>query len=268
MSKADRQKKRTQKRYAKPSKPRIIGAAVNDNFVNDNDEPVTIRGVRLTDNQVRRWHAALRNIEHTSLEVRRAGHVVLEAIDREIDAKLNSEHAASGIEERKGLEALRGMSVGLSKVEGAVGAPRLHVDGLATMLAAGAITSSQHSAGMLYRTDYERIDPEKSLTPPEAKEIKAAHGGDGWDRKKREIAERVFRVHLMICGVDNKPGSRGAIPNLPKGHPAMRAIYALDEVAGKGRIIAYMSESGSVRARIRDDLTFALDACEIVYGLG
>ena len=226
--------------------------------------------MKLTDSQARRYHIAVRNLEHESPEVRRAGHVTLETLDREINARIAEETAASGIEERRGLEALRGVEIGRSKVEGAVGAARLHTDGLATMLSSGAITSTQHAAGMLYRADYERIDPEKDLTPPQLdpEKVKAAHGGENWDRKRKEIADRVFSVHLMICGVDHKPGDRGAIPNLPKGHPAMRAIFALEEVAGKGRIIAYMSQSGSVRARIRDDLTFALDACEIVYGVG
>lgn len=272
MSKADRQKKRLRKgRYAKPSPPGPYNRAVNDNHpaaVNDNLAPVSIKGVALTDGQLRRYYIALRNIEQPGLEVQRAGHVVLETIEREIDAVLAERHAAEGIEERRGLEALRGLEIGRSDVEGAKGAPRLHVDGLETLWSSKAITTNQRAAGLRYRLDYERIDPEKQLTPPEAKDVRHGYGGEGWDDKRREIEERVFRVKLMICGIDNLPGSRGALPNLPKGHPAMRAIYALDEVAGKGRIIAYMSESGSVRARIRDDLIFALEACEIVYGIG
>lgn len=272
MSKLSKSKAKARKqRYAKPSLPRVIGA--NDNHpaaVNDNTAPVTIRGVRLTDNQARRYHIALRNLEQDSLEIRRAGHVALESINREVEAKIAADHAEAGLTERRGLEALRGMEIGRSMVEGAVGAPRLHQDGLETMLAARAVTSTQYAAGLRYRADYETLDPEKELTPPQLdpEKVRTAHGGENWDDKRRQIEERVFRVHLMICGIDNKPGSRGAIPALPKGHPAMRAIHALDEVAGKGRIIAYMSESGSVRARIRDDLTFALDTCEIVYGLG
>jgi hypothetical protein len=272
MSKLSKQRARARKaKYAKPSLPRPIGA--NDNHpaaVNDNAAPVTIRGVRLTEGQAYRYHIAVRNRGHASVEIQRAGHVALEALNREIDAIKSEREAMAGLAERMGLEALRGVRIEPSKVEGAVGVPRLHTDGLETMLSAGAITTTQHAAGLRYRADYETLDPEKELTPPQLdpEKIKSSHGGEGWDDKRREIEERVFRVHLMICGIDNKPGERGAIPNLPKGHPAMRSIYALDEVAGKGRIIAYMSESGSVRARIRDDLTFALETCEIVYGLG
>jgi hypothetical protein len=273
MSKQSKAKARLRKgRFAKPSPPRRIGLGTeaNDNHANDNTSPVTIRGVRLTENQAYRYHIAVRNRAHSSIEIQRAGHVALEALNREIDAIVSAREAKAGLDERIGLEALRGVRIEPSKVEGAAGVPRLHTDGLETMLSAGAITTTQHAAGLRYRADYETLDPEGGLTPPQLdpEKIKSAHGGEGWDDKRREIEERVFRVHLMICGIDNKPGERGAIPNLPKGHPAMRAIYALDEVAGKGRIISYMSESGSVRARIRDDLTFALDTCEIVYGLG
>jgi len=47
----------------------------------------------------------------------------------------------------------------------------------------------------------------------------------------------------------------------------MRAIHALVGIAGEGENILEMSKSASVRARIREDLIFALDACAISYGL-
>jgi hypothetical protein len=124
---------------------------------------------------------------------------------------------------------------------------------------------------MLYRADYERIDPEKMLTPPQLdpEKVSVVRGGDGWDHKRREIEERVFGIHLMICGVDAPTATeRRALPRLPAGHPAVRAILALTEIAGKGANIRDMANSGGVRARIRGDLEFALDACAIVYGLG
>jgi hypothetical protein len=72
----------------------------------------------------------------------------------------------------------------------------------------------------------------------------------------------------MICGVEPPKGKqRAAMPNLPKGHPAMRAIDALERLAGRGDNVQEISASGSVRARLREDLIFALDACAIVYGL-
>lgn len=47
----------------------------------------------------------------------------------------------------------------------------------------------------------------------------------------------------------------------------MRAIHALVEIAGKGANLGDMTASGSVKARIREDLIFALEACAITYGL-
>jgi hypothetical protein len=47
----------------------------------------------------------------------------------------------------------------------------------------------------------------------------------------------------------------------------MRAIHALVEIAGKGANLLDLATSGSVRARIREDLIFALNACAIAYGL-
>lgn len=272
MSKTDRAKKRLRKgRFAKPSLPRVIGA--NDNHpaaVNDNAAPVSIRGVKLTDGQARRFAKAMEDIGDPNIETQRAGHRVLEALDREIDAKRTAEDVDAGIAERHGLEALRGYEIGKSKIEGAVGAPHLSRDGLETLLTAKSITKTQHAAGMLYRADYERIDPEKMLTPPQLdpEKVRVAHGGDNWDRKRREIEDRVFGIHLMICGVDAPTATeRRALPRFPAGHPAMRAIHALTEIAGKGANLADLTSSGSVKARIREDLIFALDACAIVYGL-
>lgn len=272
MSKADRAKKRIRKgRYAKPSLPRVIGA--NDNHpaaVNDNAAPVTIRGVRLTDNQAYRFAQAQEQIASDRLDVRRAGHHKMEALEREIDARATGDAVDAALEERRGLEALRGYEIGRSKIEGAVGAPHLSRDGLETLLTAKSISRTQHAAGLLYRADYERIDPEKMLTPPQLdpEKVKVAHGGDNWDRKRREIEDRVFGIHLMICGVDAPTATeRRALPRLPAGHPAMRAIHALTEIAGKGANIRDLASGGRTRARIRDDLEFALEACAIVYGL-
>jgi hypothetical protein len=268
MSKADRRKKR--QRYAKPSAPRVIGANDNIAVANDNMAPVTIRGVTLTEGQAWRFADAERRIADPDLAVQRSGHRMLEALDREIDDRLSSAAVDAALTERRGLEALRGYEIGKSKIEGAVGAPRISRDGLETLLTAGSISRTQHAAGMLYRADYERIDPEKLLTPPQLdpEKVSVSHGGDNWDTKRREIEERVFGIHLMICGVDAPTkDERRAMPRLPASHPAARAIHALDEVAGKGANIRDMASGGRTRARIRDDLEFALEACAIVYGL-
>ena len=49
--------------------------------------------------------------------------------------------------------------------------------------------------------------------------------------------------------------------------PVMRAIHTLNEIAGNGANVLDVATSGSVRARIREDLIFGLDACAIAYGL-
>jgi hypothetical protein len=272
MSKHSRQKARIRKgRYAKPSPPRMIGA--NDNHpaaVNDNAAPVTIRGVKLTQGQAYRFAKAQDDLASESLETRRAGHRALELLDAELGAKVLADNVGDALEERRGLEALRGIVIDKSNVEGAVGAPRIARDGLETLLTANSISRTQHAAGLLYRADYERIDPEKMLTPPQLdpEKLNVVRGGDGWDHKRREIEERVFGIHLMICGVDAPTETeRRALPRLPANHPAMRAIHALVEIAGKGENIREMAAGSRTRARIRDDLEFALDACAIAYGL-
>ena len=272
MSKLSKSKARIRKgRYAKPSLPRPIGA--NDNqpaAVNDNAAPVTIRGVKLTQGQAYRFTKAQDDLASDSLETRRSGHRALEVLDAELGAKVLSDNVGDALEERRGLEALRGITIDKSHVEGAVGSPRIARDGLETLLTAHSISRTQHAAGLMYRADYERIDPEKMLTPPQLdpEKLNVVRGGDGWDHKRREIEERVFGIHLMICGVDAPTETeRRAMPRLPANHPAMRAIHALVEIAGKGENILEMSKSGSVRARVREDLLFALDACAITYGL-
>ena len=272
MSKQSKAKAKLRKgRYAKPSLPRPIGA--NDNHpsaVNDNAAPVTIRGVKLTEGQAYRFTKAQDDLASDSLETRRAGHRALEVLDAELGAKVLSDNVGDALEERRGLEALRGYSIDKSQIEGAVGSPRIARDGLETLLTAHSISRTQHAAGLMYRADYERIDPEKMLTPPQLdpEKLNVVRGGDGWDHKRREIEERVFGIHLMICGVDAPTETeRRAMPRLPAGHPAVRAIHALVEIAGKGANVRDMANSGSVRVRIRDDLEFALDACAISYGL-
>ena len=259
------------KRQNKPSAPRRIGA--NDNapmIANDNTTPTTIRGVKLTENQRYRMKLAGERLASDDMGNRRLGHRMLEALELEIETKGVANDVEAGLHERRGLEALRGYEIGASQIEGAVGAPRITRDGLETLLTGGAITLIQHAAGMRYRTDYEAIDPEKGLTPPSIDQTRnIVRGGDGYAQKRREIEERVFGIHCMICGVPEPTSKedRRSLPNWPAGHPAMRAIHALNHVAGRGDNLSDMTTSGSVKARIRQDLIFALDGCAIVYGL-
>lgn len=274
MSKLSKQKARARKgRYAKPSAPRAIGANDNIAVANDNMAPVTIRGVTLTDNQAIRFVDATTKIANRDLDIQRAGHRILEALDGEIDQLLASREVTARFREMSDLEFVRDailVDVTIKAPDGTTAkTKRVERDGLETLLTAGSLTRTQHAAGLRYRADYEAIDPERQLTPPilDPEKVKSAHGGDNWDAKRREIERRVYGVHLMICGVDVEPGERAAMPNLPAGHPARRAIHALNEIAGKGMNIRDMASGGRTRARIRDDLEFALDACAITYGL-
>lgn len=279
MSKLSKSRARLRKgRYAKPSPPRMIGA--NDNHpaaVNDNAVPVTIRGVRLTENQAYRMQVAEARIATDDLANQRLGHRMLEALEQEIDARLTANHVDAALDERRGLEALRGYSIDKSNVEGAVGAPRIARDGLETLTSERkdrrigepippALDRIQAAAALRYRADYEKIDPEKKLSPKTLfnTDIVPKRGGDHWDDKRREIERRVWSIQAMICGL---PADAKAMPNLAPKHPDMRAIEALNQIAGRGRNLGELSSSGSVRMRILEDLKRGLEAAAIVYGL-
>ncbi len=274
MSKADRRKKR--QRYAKPSAPRMVGANDNIPFANDNTAPVMIRGVRLSDSQALRFMAAEAKVASPDLDQQRDGQRMFRALDSEIDASILERDAKANLEELRSLEALRGLDIGVSEVDGAKGAPRVGRDGLETLLTAGSITRTQYAAGLRFRFDYERIDPERTLTPPTLlRDGKAQNGGgEGYDLKIAESWARVRTIYLMIAGVPLEiAGGKGdeftrpTMPQLPQDHPAMRSIHALNEIAGKGSSIRNMTSGSRTRARIRDDLEFGLEASAIVYGL-
>ncbi|MDX2334595.1 hypothetical protein [Brevundimonas vesicularis] len=267
MSKQSKAKAKLRKgRYAKPSPPRIIGA--NDNHpaaVNDNAAPVTIRGVRLTEGQQARFAIADEKLRDRSLEIRRHGHRIMEALDREIDARLQADGAARDLEELRGLEALRGLEIGVSKQQGTAGAPRASRDGLETLFTNQSISSVQHSAGLRYRADYELLDPEKGLTPPSIDQTrKIVRGGDGFAQKRREREEFVRDLEAMIQEEDRS--FRGALGRTEVERVG-RAVWALRAVAGKGENLLALSGSGSVQKRISNALIVALDCAAIAYGL-
>lgn len=263
MSKADRRKKR--QRYAKPSLPRAIGANDNIAVANDNMAPVTIRGVTLTEGQAWRFADAERRIASPDLDTRRVGHRMLENLDREIDARLADRAAAEGLEELRGLEALRGLIIGTSKHEASKGAPRASRDGLETLLTAGSITRTQHAAGLRYRDDYELLDPEKGLTPPSIDQTrKITRGGDGFAQKRREREEFVRDLEAMIQEEDRT--FRGALGRSDVERVG-RAVWALREIAGKGVNIQSLCGGGAARTRTQMALIVALDCGAIAYGL-
>lgn len=264
-----RQRKKRQHRKG-PSAPRVIGA--NDNHVdgaNDNS-PVVIRGVTLTVNQAHRFQVADARVKSKELGLQKAGRDTMVALAAEIEAVLAERQRLADQDEMIDLELRRGSTIETSARAEHGGRKRIASrDGLETLRTTHSISSIQHAAGLRYRTDYEAIDPEKGLTPPSIDQTRnIVHGGDGYAAKRREIEERVFGIHCMICGVDApKDGKRAALPSLPAGHPAMRAIYALNHIAGRGDNLGDMTSSGSVKARMREDLIFGLDACAIAYGL-
>lgn len=267
MSKLSKAKARTRRRsYAKPSVPRAIGA--NDNHglaVNDNIEPVTIRGLELTDNQAYRFHLAGAKLASTDLAIRRDGHRMLEALDREVDARLANREADANLQELRGLEALRGFDIGVSTHEGSRGAPRAERDGLETMLTAKSISRVQHIAGLRFRADYELLDPEKGLTPPAIDQTrKISRGGDGFAEKRTERELFIRDLEKMIQEEDRT--FRGALGRTEVERVG-RSVWALREVAGKGSNLRSLSNSGSVIARTTAALRVSLDCAAIAYGL-
>lgn len=267
MSKTDRAKKRQQKRarYAKPSAPRVIGANDNIATANDNAPPVTIRGVQLTEGQQYRMQVAEERIASSDLANRRLGHLMLEALDREIDTRISEAKARDDLEELRGLEALRGLEIGVSKQSGSAGAPRASRDGLETLLTSGSITTSQHAAGLRYRADYELLDPEKGLTPPPIDQSrKIVRGGDGFAEKRAERELFVRDLEAMIQEED--PSFRGALGRSDVERLG-RSVWALREIAGKGSNLLSLSTSGSVQKRTSEALLIALGCAAIAYGL-
>ncbi|WGM31482.1 hypothetical protein [Brevundimonas sp. NIBR11] len=274
-----RQRKKRQHRKG-PSAPRVIGANDNHLLGANDDEVIVVRGVSLTKNQALRMLKAEADQASNDLVRRKAGRDAMAALNAEIDlAALVVERGAQA-DETVALENRRGNTASVEWVQGKDDKgkleprplPRVKItsrDGLETLRTSQSISAIQHAAGLRYRTDYEAIDPEKGLTPPSIDQTrKPNHGGDGYAAKRREIEERVFGIHCMICGVDAPTGEqRAALPSFPAGHPASRAIFALNYIAGRGDNLSDMTTSGSVKARIREDLIFALDACAITYGL-
>lgn len=275
MSKTDRAKKRDRKRYSQPSAPgpwkrhTAWPVEANDNHANDNPGRVRISGVWLTENQAVDYHNAIASLGSRDLEKRREAEATLLRIEREIGERIHGKAVERGLKERHELEALRGMAVGKSDIEGAVGVARIARDGLELLYARKAISKTQHDAGQRFRVDYEKMNPEKEMTPrplDPAKEI-VPHGGENWSDKRAEAIDRILCIYRMICGVDGRPGDKGMLPLLPRDHPAMRSISALNLIAGQGFMINELATGSRARARMKGDLTFALDACAIVHDL-
>lgn len=269
MSKADRKKKR--QKHDKPSAPGSWRRPVeaNDNHANDNHERVKVGGVWLNENQALRYRTAQEGIASGVLDRRREGERTLRQIEQEVAERVADKAVQRGLRERMELEALRGQAVGSSRIEGAVGVAHIARDGLEHLFARKSISKVQHDAGQRFRLDYEKMNPERALAPPQLDPAKVTipHGGDNWESKKAEAIDRIICIYRMICGIDSKPGDKGMLPLLSREHSAMRSIAALNMIAGQGFVIAELTSSSRARARMKEDLVFALDACAIVHDL-
>ena len=274
MSKSDRQKKRALRKRQGPSAPRVIGA--NDNTpraANDNLPPIVVGGITLSPKQASTYRKALDDLASDDLARKREGGQAMRELEAELNATHDAKHMESVKAEIAALERGRGGALRVEKARDRRGEDgeqlRVSRDGLETLLTAKSITRVEHAAGLRYRSDYETIDPEKALMPPtlDMTSKKVIRGGDHWADKRREIEQRVFRVHLMICGIELADGQNRALPRLPAGHAFMRRIHALNMVAGKGKNLSEITSSGSASARMSADLKSALQTAAIVYGL-
>lgn len=261
MSKADRAKKRQQRRtYARPSMPRIIGANDNIAFANDNLPPAQISGVLLTPSQQIRFRDAELKCQSDDPILRKRGEQAFAALEQEVQARIEAGLVEVRLEKLEELESLRGHEVRRTK-----GSVRVSRDGLETLLTAGSINLIQHAAGMKYRADYELIDPERSLTPPALDQARlSGRGGDGFAVLKRMCEIRVRDLEAMIQGEDRT--FRGAL-GTSEVQRLGRSVWVLREVAGKGHSLRSLSSSGSVIQSMSAALVVGLDCAAIAYGL-
>lgn len=267
MSKADRARKRQTKRFAKPSMPRVIGANDNMEIANDNAPPVMLNGVRLTEGQAYRFMVADQKVNSRDLDLQRDGERMMRALEQELETRQTEKSVKEGLHELKGLEALRGLDMGVSTHERAKGAPRASRDGLETLLTAGSIDRTQHAAGLRYRADYELLDPERGLTPPDLNPHnrgKVVRGGEGFADKRRQREEFVRDLEAMIQEEDRT--FRGSLGRTDVERLGC-SVWALREVAGKGSSLRSLTNSGSMISKLSESLIVGLECAAIAYGL-
>lgn len=187
-------------------------------------------------------------------------------LEAEIAGAHHTARVANDIAETVALENLRGSDIETSDRKEHEGRKRIASrDGLETLLTSHSITTTQHAAGLRFRTDYELLDPEKGLTPPAIDQTrKITRGGEGWAAKRAERELFVRDLERMIQAEDRT--FRGA-----NGRTAVertgRAVWALREIAGKGSNLRSLSNSGSVQKATSDALILGLDCAAIAYGL-
>lgn len=261
-----------EKRLKGKRKPKVKAALAIDTFpVGD-----------LRQDEIDAVEAAEVKLKSADLGLRAEGAATMTRIRKAVATRVHKRDVEDGLSERKTLEALRGAHVSKSTRPTDMGGMLISDhDGLESLSAKRtkangdpippSVSAIQKSAGLRFRTDYEMIDPEKKLTPPTLLRESKSHGGggEGYADKVAEAWARVRATHLLIAGIHPSadPDCRPMLPNVPEGHPTRRAIYALTEIAGKGRNPNEMTKSGGTRNRLVASLCFALDKAAIVYGV-
>jgi len=259
---------RRRRSRCKPSPPpRMIGA--NDDapgVANDNAERVMVGGVLLTAEQTRRFRGAEALQALSDPGAVASGRRSMLALEAEIAAAVNRQRIELDRLETRALEEARGEAVEVSDRQEHRGRLRIATrDGLECLLTIGGITSTEHAAGLRYRTDYEMIDPEKGLSPPPMDQTRRiTRGGEGWASKRMAREAFVRDLERQIQSEDR--GFKGAGGHTPIDRLGP-AVWTLREVAGKGSNIRALSSSGSVRARLSRGLALALGCAAIAYGL-
>ena len=217
----------------------------------------TVNGRTLTPHQARRWRIANGDLASGDVERKRLGELALRALEADLAADLAAARVRAGLDETASLERLRGEKVEISGQAGARGRVRVRTrDGLETLAGAGAITTTQHRAGLLYRNLYEATDPERGLKSH--MDDLERRGGGAPGEIAEAWAERRVRLARAIAGIDAKV--RLADRN-------DRAVRALREVAGHARCIAQLSSGGGAQAAYRRALVLALDVCAAHFRL-
>jgi hypothetical protein len=212
---------------------------------------ITVNGRALTPQQARRVRTAGEDLASGEADRVKRGGLALRALEAELAAEQAAAEVSAGLDETERLERKRGERLEVSTLAESRGRIRVRSrDGLETLAGSGAITATQHRAGLLYRTLYEATDPERGLKSH--MDDLERRGGGGPGDIAEAWAERRLRLARTIAGIEAKV--RLADRN-------DRAVLALREVAGHARCIAQLSAGGSAQAAYRRALVLALDVC-------
>jgi hypothetical protein len=129
-------------------------------------------------------------------------------------------------------------------------------DGLATLLAAGALDAVQYAALMRYRALYEAADPLKGLTPPDPDRGGSSPGDPFGARALKSAQQRAARSAAVAAAeavVAVAVGSRG--------------VWLVREIAGKGATLRGLVIGASVRERSAWLVRWAANALADSWGL-